>query len=34
VHGERLAVARGDDAAALIGRVRARVLDDLVQQLL
>jgi hypothetical protein len=28
----RLAVTGGDDAAALVGRVRPRVLDDLVQE--
>src|SRR5215216_4846856 len=33
VHGDGLAVPRGDHAAALVGRVRARVGDDLVEQL-
>ena len=33
VDGDRLAVARGDHAAALVGRVGASVLDDLVEEL-
>ena len=33
VHGDRLAVAAGDHPAALVGRVRARVGDDVVEQL-
>jgi hypothetical protein len=33
VHGDGLTFARRDDPAALLGRLGARVLDDLVEEL-